>query len=150
MVTITRAQGCISRNDVLLHATRRRIAVSRRLLNRAFGLSGASAAPDDSALRERVRARLLTGELFWASGDSHVRRGTGRPCYVCDKPIGREGIERQVTGPRNTRSAIAHEECWLLWRDVCRDSPIRPQSSASRGRLASPDGAQAVPRGKAG
>ena len=150
MITIARARRCISGNDSLLHSTRHRIAASRRLLNRAFGLSGGGGAPEDPVLRERIRARLLTGELFWASGDSHVRRGTGRPCAVCGQGIAREGIERQVTGPRDTRSAIAHEECWLLWREVCRESPVAPRRSPSRSRLTSSDRGQEAPRGKTG
>jgi hypothetical protein len=34
--------------------------------------------------------------------------------------IGSDSIERQVSGPRNTRTAITHEECWVIWREVCR------------------------------
>ncbi len=119
-MVITASHALVFRNRQLLAATRHRIAVSRRSLNRAFGLSGGRISPEEEALRDAIRERLEAGELFWASGNSHIRRGTGRECAVCRKPIGSDAIERQVTGPRNTRFAIAHEECWLLWRDVCR------------------------------
>ena len=111
----------ISGNQRLLGITRRRIAASRRLLNPAFGLSGGRVSPEEDALRLSIRERLATGGLFWASGHSHMRRGTGRPCDVCGKPIGNDSLEREVIGPRNTRTAISHEACWTIWREVCRD-----------------------------
>lgn len=127
MVTISRSRALISGNQALLRTTRHRLAASRRMLNRAFGLSGGRVSPEEEALRDAIRERLLAGELFWASGHSHIRRGTGRECAVCGKVIGSDAIERQVTGPRTTRSAIAHEDCWVLWRDVCRS--LKPSSA---------------------
>ena len=121
MILPTESHAFVSSNQVLLEVTRRRIAATRRLLNPAFGLSGGRVSPEEDALRQSIRERLSAGLLFWASGNSHMRRGTNRPCEVCGKGIGSDSIERQVTGPRNTRSAIAHEECWIVWREVCRD-----------------------------
>ncbi|HEX6081179.1 MAG TPA: hypothetical protein VF197_16240 [Methylomirabilota bacterium] len=121
MIPASALHALISGNQRLLGITRRRIAASRRLLNPAFGLSGGRVSPEEDALRLSIRERLATGGLFWASGHSHMRRGTGRPCDVCGKPIGNDSLEREVIGPRNTRTAISHEACWTIWREVCRE-----------------------------
>jgi hypothetical protein len=121
MIPASELQALISDNRRLLEITRRRIAASRRRLNPAFGLSGGRVSPEEDALRLSIRDRLETGDLFWASGHSHMRRGTGRPCHVCGKPIGNDSLEREVIGPRNTRTAISHEACWAIWREVCRE-----------------------------
>ena len=69
----------------------------------------------DDTLRWQVRARLAKRELFAATGISSVRRGTGRPCIVCDRSIDSPTLEREVEGPGVV--AIAHPDCSKLWRE---------------------------------
>lgn len=81
-------------------------------------------SPDD-ALRKRLRARLISRQLFAADGISTVRLGTGRPCSVCDRPIEAATMERQVEGPGIF--GLAHPECYLLWREesaLLGDPPV--------------------------
>ena len=54
--------------------------------------------PDDP-LRRQVRAQLAARHLFSADGVSSVRRGTGRLCTVCRRPIDSPTLEREVEGP---------------------------------------------------
>lgn len=70
-------------------------------------------------LRRSVRERLADGRLFLAGGGSTVRRGTGRPCNVCGKAIAKDSIEREVPGGRETY-ALAHEDCFRIWREESR------------------------------
>jgi hypothetical protein len=78
-------------------------------------------SPDltDEELRRSVRERLADGRLFWASGVSTLRRGTGRPCNVCGKTLEKETTEREVQGPREGY-ALTHEDCFRIWREESR------------------------------
>lgn len=75
--------------------------------------------PADDELRRSVREQLADGRLFWASGGSTVRRGTGRPCTVCGKPIANDSVEREIRGPGD-RDALTHEDCYRIWREESR------------------------------
>jgi hypothetical protein len=70
--------------------------------------------PDD-ALRLHVRARLSKRDLFPATGIASVRRGTGRPCIVCNLPIDSPTLEREVDGPGVV--GLAHPACYTIWRE---------------------------------
>jgi hypothetical protein len=70
---------------------------------------------DDSLRRQQIRARLVKRTLFAAMGISSVRRGTGRPCTVCEHPIESPTLEREVEGPGVV--AVAHPDCYKLWRE---------------------------------
>jgi hypothetical protein len=72
-------------------------------------------SPADDALRQKVRARLAARLLFSAEGISSVRRGTGLPCIVCEKPIDSPTLEREVEGPGVV--ALAHPACYAIWRE---------------------------------
>jgi hypothetical protein len=67
------------------------------------------------ALRRKVRARLAARELFLADGISSIRRGTGRPCIVCELPIYPLTLEREVEGPGVV--GLAHPACYVIWRE---------------------------------
>jgi hypothetical protein len=71
--------------------------------------------PPDWDLRRDVRARLSRRQLFAATGISSVRRGTGRPCIVCERPIDAPTLEREVEGPGVV--AVAHPACYKIWRE---------------------------------
>jgi hypothetical protein len=75
------------------------------------------ADPDDD-LRQSVRERLADGRLFIASGMSVARRGTGRDCIVCGRPIDKTGVEREVED--RDIVAIAHDDCYRIWREESR------------------------------
>ena len=63
-----------------LAATHHRIALSRRLLNPAWGISGGS----DVDLRLSIRDRLERGALSLGSRSVAARWGNGNVCVVCD------------------------------------------------------------------
>ena len=72
----------------------------------------------------QLRERLTDGRLFLAGGASLVRRGTGRPCNVCGQAIPKHETEHQVEhNPGKGRSpviAVAHADCYRLWREESR------------------------------
>jgi hypothetical protein len=70
-------------------------------------------AADD--LRCQVRARLSEGRLPFVDGVSKSHRGTGRPCIVCRRAIGPTEVERELDGV--VVVLIAHETCYVLWRE---------------------------------
>jgi hypothetical protein len=63
----------------------------------------------DEPLRRQVRAQLAANQLFSADGVSSVRRGTGRLCTVCRRPIDSPTLEREVEGPGVV--GRAHPDC---------------------------------------
>ena len=81
-------------------------------------------------LRSLVRAQLSTHALFLATGISSIRRGTGRPCHVCNQPIDSPTLERKVEGPGVF--GLAHPDCYTLWREesaALRQPPPRRRST---------------------
>jgi hypothetical protein len=79
----------------------------------------------DEELRQSIRERLTDGRLFWASGASTLRRGTGRPCDVCGIAIGKESVERELQGARG-RYVLTHEDCYRIWREESRKVQAPP------------------------
>jgi hypothetical protein len=73
----------------------------------------------DEEFRQQVRQRLADGRLFPASGVSTLRRGTGRPCIVCGKAI-TDTQEHEVEGERVAPVALAHPDCYRVWREESR------------------------------
>jgi hypothetical protein len=69
----------------------------------------------DDPLRGQVRTRLAKRELFAATGISSVRRGTGRPCIVCERSIDSPTLEREVDGLGVV--GLAHPACYVIWRE---------------------------------
>ena len=69
----------------------------------------------DEPLRRQVRAQLAACHLFPAVGISSVRRGTGRRCTVCGRPIDSPTLEREVEGPGVV--GRAPPECYVIWRE---------------------------------
>jgi hypothetical protein len=67
----------------------------------------------DGELRRQVRDRLSSGELFPTGGKVLARRGTGKPCIVCGKPISSSEIEHEIAGPK---TVWAHWDCYSIWR----------------------------------
>jgi len=113
--TFRTSRALVESNRGVLVATRRRIATCRRQLNRAFGLSGGSAAPD---LRETVRALLAKGLLAPVRDTVLAGHGSGKICAVCGLPIAPNDVEYEVEGlPRPTRCHVA---CFVAWRDESR------------------------------
>ena len=67
----------------------------------------------EAQLRQQIRVRLAQGRLSSASGGYKTRRGTGQPCLVCRRDIGRAEVECEV----DRAGVVAHEACYLLWRE---------------------------------
>ena len=65
-------------------------------------------------LRQQIRVRLAQGRLPILAGVYKTHQGTGRPCLVCRREIGRAQREHQVGGA-NVVLLIAHEACYALW-----------------------------------
>src|SRR5215470_9885770 len=77
-----------------LAATHRCIEVSRRLLNRAWGISGAADADPHVSIRDR----LERGALSLASKSVAARWGTGQSCIICERMIAPSEIANGSTG----------------------------------------------------
>jgi hypothetical protein len=100
------------------------LARSRRLLNRAWEISGAS---DGDAVHVTVRERLKSGALFPAPRTIWMGQGTGRICFVCDAAITALKVEAETTdGPATVR---AHLECYTIWRQESDAMPKAAQQS---------------------
>jgi hypothetical protein len=87
-----------------------------------------------TALRQDIRARLSKRELFAATGMSSIRRGTGRRCLVCGRPIDSPTLEREVEGPGVL--GLAHLDCYTLWRE--ESAALRQPPSRRWGTTGSP------------
>src|SRR5262249_25558007 len=125
---VARSKTCVQENERLLAETRYRVAASRRGLNRSFAVAGA--ASDEDRLRATVRARLGSGALFPVNGHSWAGYGSGRPCAVCDAPIGRAEIEYEVKGPKG--GTFVHLACFMLWhRESERPRAEPPRASGA-------------------
>jgi hypothetical protein len=94
--------------------------------HRPAAISGGADADDE--LRRSVRKRLADGRLMRASSVSVSRRGSGGPCVVCSRVIENTEVEREVE-EREGR-AVAHDRCYLLWREESRYA-ARVQSHAT-------------------
>jgi hypothetical protein len=80
-------------------------------------MSNTGPEDDQNALREKVRAALAAGLLPLGRLAAVVRRGTGRRCFICGRPIVRSELEHEVqTDDRGGGAAIVHEPCHRLWR----------------------------------
>ena len=106
---LSRSKALYEKNLILLDESRRLIAMSRRLLNRAWGIGGSSG--DD--LCQAVRDRLLSGALFPVPRKAWGGHGTGKVCSICDVIISSTEIEFEVTGPT---ILWAHLVCYDIWR----------------------------------
>lgn len=73
-----------------------------------------SSLPEEQ-LRQQIRVRLAHGRLSVASGIYKTHVGTGRPCIVCRRDIGRAEVECQIDGAGVV--LVAHEVCYVLWRE---------------------------------
>jgi len=125
---LARSKSCVQENERLLAETRHRVAASRRGLNRAFAVAGA--VSDDDRLRTIVRARLASGALLPVNGHSWAGHGSGRPCAVCDAPIGSAEIEYEVKGPKG--EALVHLNCFTAWhRESERSRREPPRASGA-------------------
>ena len=81
-------------------------------------------SPDQ--LRQQIHVRLTQGRLPIAGGVYKTHRGTGRPCIVCRCAV--EAAETQCEIDGVGVVMIAHETCYMLWREesVSSRGPRRP------------------------
>jgi len=94
-----------------LVATHRCIEISRRLLNRAWAISGAA----DIDPHASVRDRLERGALPLASRSVAARWGTWQPCIVCQRMIAPSEIANGSVGDDGGR-VWTHLACLRIWR----------------------------------
>src|SRR5882724_1164046 len=81
-----------------LDASRRLLSHSRRLLNRAWWIAGAS--DDNDGLRLKIRDRLIKGALFPPPIRVWAGPGTGRRCVICGTTISSRDVECEMNiGP---------------------------------------------------
>ena len=69
----------------------------------------------EEQLRQQIRVRLEQARLPVVDGVSKSHRGTGRPCIVCRRAIEPTEVERELDGV--VVVLIAHEACYVLWRE---------------------------------
>jgi len=119
---VARSHDCSRETRRLIERSRDLIAVSRRLLNPAWQVSGASdaelsftAAVDPEALRLVIRRRLREEKLFPAPCRIWLGAGQGRFCVVCAQEISAREIENEmILGPV---TMWAHLPCYTIWRE---------------------------------
>ena len=77
-------------------------------------------------LRQQIHVRLAQGRLPIAGGVYKTDRGTGRPCIVCRRAVGAAEAQCEIDGVGVVM--IAHETCYMLWREETVSSlgPKRP------------------------
>src|SRR5262249_60292090 len=90
---------------------RRCIALSRRLLNPAWGISGAADIDPHISIRER----LERGALSLASKAVAARWGSGQSCVVCERLIAPSEIANGSVGTDAAR-LWTHLTCLRIWR----------------------------------
>jgi len=119
---VARSRDCSREAWRLIERSRDLIAVSRRLLNPAWQVSGASdaelsstAAADPEALRLVIRRRLREDRLFPDPRRVWLGAGQGRFCVVCAQEISAREIETEmILGPV---TMWAHLTCYTIWRE---------------------------------
>lgn len=111
---VDQSNASVRENRRLLSETRYRIAASRRRLNRAFTIAGASS---EDLLRYSVRYRLAAGELArihqresWAG-----RAQSGASCAVCARSI-EPGAPEYVVKDDPSSFFRVHAACYFIWR----------------------------------
>ncbi len=126
MVTpVAVARACIESNERLLRATRQRLAVSRRLLYYpGLRIAGGSDTADASAsVRRTVRILLASGALRPLRGrvtwGGYGGYGSGHPCCVCGRPVGRSEVEYEVDDGR-PKMMGCHFACFVVWHEESR------------------------------
>lgn len=108
----------IAANQALVTGTRDRIAVSRRLLNPFFAVSGGR----DSRINELARELIGCGQLPPLRGNvAWAGYGTGKTCCICGNSVQGSEVEYQVElGQR--RVSDCHFECFLAWQEESHPS----------------------------
>jgi len=114
---IVRSRARVRETGRLLSETRYRVATSRRHLNPAFALAGAS----DYSLREHPLARVggaILAKLVEANGDHIILRGGTKvylgPTLRCDFPAGTP-LQIVYTESEGKRVAVSIERSKLTW-----------------------------------
>jgi hypothetical protein len=82
--------------------------------------------PPGERLREQVRRRLASKELFLVNRQGRAERGSGNSCAVCASVIGTSGVQYTVRGP--TSSVVVHVACYLVWRQESEAARLRGES----------------------
>lgn len=110
---VTESRRLLVSSSRLLSESRYLVAKSRRHLNPWFAFAGGS---DDEWLRSRVSARLANGALFPIEPGSFCWAGfgSGKPCGVCDAPVGGAEVEYEITR-RDGAGVLAHLICFMAW-----------------------------------
>ena len=101
--------------------TERATAVDCRDMNTRSGIRARSARPltssllSEEQLRQQVRVRLAQERLPVAYGVYKTHRGAGQPCVVCRRAV--EAVGAQFEVDCAGVALIAHEACYMLWRE---------------------------------
>ena len=78
-------------------------------------------------LRQNVRTRLISGDLFPTDGNVSAGKSTAKSCIVCGMTIVDGEIEHKVVG---ATTVWAHWDCYSIWRQ--ESDTIRKASRQSR------------------
>jgi len=79
--------------------------------------------PPGDSLREQVRRRLASKELFLVSRKGRAERGSGNACGVCGAVVSTTEVQYTVSGP--TTSVGVHLGCYLVWRQESEAARLR-------------------------
>jgi hypothetical protein len=82
--------------------------------------------PTGDSLREQVRRRFATKELFLISRRGRAEPASGNACVVCALVIDTSGVQYAVRGP--TSRVVAHVACYLVWRQESEAARLRGES----------------------
>ena len=118
-ISIVRSMHVVGAAVQQIHASRRRIFAR-------LAISGGSAAREDDALSESIRARirsqLAAGDLPRIDGGAWAGISRGdRDCACCQQPIPSAVPQYE---PRDHPHLYAHLRCFVLWRELSGDGRL--------------------------
>jgi len=79
----------------------------------------------EGQLRHQLRVRLAEGRLPLARRVYRTQRGIGRPCIVCRRAVMSPDAQHEVSSTGGV--IIAHEACYMLWREESVSSQAQKQ-----------------------
>jgi hypothetical protein len=127
-----RNRASIVRSMHIVGVACQQIHASRRRIFARLAISGGSAAREDDApaesIRARIRSQLAAGDLPRIDGGAWAGISRGdRDCACCQQPILSAVPQYE---PRDHPHLFAHLRCFVLWRELSGDGVRPPGTSA--------------------
>jgi hypothetical protein len=130
---MARNSASIVRSMHIVGVACQQICASRRRIFARLPISGGSAAREDDApaesIRARIRSQLAAGDLPRIDGGAWAGISRGdRECACCQQPIPSAVPQYE---PRDHPHLFAHLRCFVLWRELSSDGG-RPAGRSTR------------------